>query len=240
MKTVILCKCAYWHRIPEDVWKRVLAAVKGRGVELAIVEDLCQRAAVRDPSITSLAGKEDVTVVACYPRAVKWLLHWAGALPESGNLTVLNMRTEPAEDIVKSLPGMAGAGENVDISASAPEPEGEMRWFPVVDYSRCRNCKECMSFCPFGAYTLNEEGRVRLTYPQNCKDDCPACARLCPSAAIMFPKINDAPTNGAEVPEDEIERRKAASVKEQLKCGNIHSILAQRRKRARKRKLASE
>ncbi|MFC1462043.1 ATP-binding protein [Verrucomicrobiota bacterium] len=240
MDTILLCKCAHWQTVPADTWKKVLAALAGRGVELAIVEDLCQRAAVRDPSLADLAGKKELTVAACYPRTVKWLLTWAGAMPESGKLTVLNMRGDSTEDAIESLPGELGAGENVDISPSDPEPVQEMRWFPVLDYDRCQNCKQCISFCPFGVYTLDEEGAVRVVNPQNCKDNCPACARMCPSVAIIFPKVKDTPINGDVVKDEEVERRKAEAVRERLKDGDIHSILAKRRARAKQRKLASE
>lgn len=240
MKTVFLCKCVHWQTLPKDTWKRVLDALSDRGVELAVVEDLCQRAAARDPALAQLAGKDDLIVAACYPRTVEWLLKWAGAMPESGKLTVLNMRTGPADRVLESLPGEPGAGENTDISPSDQEPAPQMRWFPVLDYSRCQNCKQCISFCPFGVYTLDKEGIVRVANPQNCKDNCPACARMCPSVAIIFPKVKDTPINGDVVRDEEVERRKAEAVRERLKDGDIHSILAKRRERAKARKLASE
>ena len=34
------------------------------------------------------------------------------------------------------------------------------RWYPVIDYSRCGNCLECLNFCLFGAYGLDEAGRI--------------------------------------------------------------------------------
>ena len=239
MKTVLLCKCVHWQTVPEDTWKQVLAALEGRGIELAVVEDLCQRAAARDPALAQLAGKDDLVVAACYSRTVEWLLKWAAAVPESGKPTVLNMRAGPADKVIGSLPGEPGVGDNTDISPSDPEPAPEMRWFPVLDYSRCENCKQCISFCPFGVYTLAKDGSVQVVNPQNCKDNCPACARMCPSVAIIFPKVKDSPINGDVVKDEEVERRKAEAVRERLKDGDIHSILAKRRERAKKRKLAS-
>jgi len=75
-------------------------------------------------------------------------------------------------------------------------------WFPVVDYERCTGCMQCLSFCLFGVYDRgsDEEGsRVIVDRPANCKTNCPACARVCPAGAIIFPKYADAPINGAEV-----------------------------------------
>jgi hypothetical protein len=37
---------------------------------------------------------------------------------------------------------------------------------------------------------------VRVTAPLNCKTGCPACARLCPEAALIFPFCAEAELNG--------------------------------------------
>ena len=73
-------------------------------------------------------------------------------------------------------------------------------WFPVIDYDRCRNCKQCLNFCLFGVYQLSPEGKVEVQNPSGCKTNCPACARMCPQKAIIFPKYADAPINGDETP----------------------------------------
>ena len=31
----------------------------------------------------------------------------------------------------------------------------ERRWYPVIDYSRCTNCMECLDFCLFGVYGVD-------------------------------------------------------------------------------------
>jgi len=61
------------------------------------------------------------------------------------------------------------------------------RWYPVVDGSRCINCRHCLQFCLFGVYELNSAGQVEVRNPDQCKPGCPACARICPQSAIMFP-----------------------------------------------------
>lgn len=65
------------------------------------------------------------------------------------------------------------------------------RWYPVIDRSRCRNCQECLNFCLFGVYGLDGQGRVYVEMPDMCRPGCPACARVCPSGAIMFPHYSD-------------------------------------------------
>ncbi|MCX5643329.1 MAG: hypothetical protein NTZ17_01395 [Phycisphaerae bacterium] len=66
----------------------------------------------------------------------------------------------------------------------------------MIDYDRCRNCRQCLNFCLFGVYRLSEEGKVEVQNPAGCKTNCPACARMCPQKAIIFPKYAEAPING--------------------------------------------
>ena len=61
-------------------------------------------------------------------------------------------------------------------------------WFPVIDYDRCTNCMQCLSFCLFGVYGVDEQQRIQVQNNDHCKTNCPACSRVCPEAAIMFPK----------------------------------------------------
>ena len=77
-------------------------------------------------------------------------------------------------------PGGSPAVERLD------EAVGE-RWYPVIDYERCTGCRECLEFCLFGVYEIDDEDRVVASQPDACKPGCPACSRVCPSQAIMFP-----------------------------------------------------
>ena len=72
-------------------------------------------------------------------------------------------------------------------------------WFPVIDYDRCTNCGQCMDFCLFSVYERMPDKSIKVVKPENCKDRCPACARICPQVAIMFPKLAEKPINGAMV-----------------------------------------
>lgn len=70
---------------------------------------------------------------------------------------------------------------------SLPE-ETKRRWYPVIDYSRCTNCMECIDFCLFGVYGLDHDGLILVEQQDNCKKGCPACSRVCPANAIIFPQ----------------------------------------------------
>jgi Pyruvate/2-oxoacid:ferredoxin oxidoreductase delta subunit len=107
-------------------------------------------------------------------------------------------------------------------------------WFPVIDYSRCTNCMQCLSFCLFEVYGV-KEGKIDVRNRDNCKTDCPACSRVCPEVAIMFPKYRHGPINGDEVNSDDL-RREAMKVDiSALLGGDIYSMLRDRSAKAKSR-----
>jgi len=93
------------------------------------------------------------------------------------------VETSVAPSLEPEPPGAAGPSE-IEESARA-------RWYPVIDYSRCTNCLECLNFCLFGVYDLDESEVIVADQPDACRAGCPACARICPAGAIMFPEHKD-------------------------------------------------
>ena len=78
----------------------------------------------------------------------------------------------------------------------------------MLDGSRCVNCQHCLQFCLFGVYTLDAQGNVAVSRPDQCKPGCPACSRVCPQGAIMFPLYErDAAIAGARMLCDSGRRR---------------------------------
>jgi NAD-dependent dihydropyrimidine dehydrogenase PreA subunit len=75
----------------------------------------------------------------------------------------------------------------------------DRRWYPVIDYSRCTNCLECLDFCLFGVYGVDSMERILVENQDSCKKGCPACSRVCPEQAIMFPEYKSAAIAGAPV-----------------------------------------
>ncbi len=101
---VLYCNCTYANVVPKAVKAEVLQKLLDSGVPFDAVPDLCELTAKKDPCVKALAaGGGPVRIAACYPRAVKWMFAGAGApLPESG-VEVLNMRTDPAEQVLAAL-----------------------------------------------------------------------------------------------------------------------------------------
>jgi MinD superfamily P-loop ATPase len=90
----------------------------------------------------------------------------------------------------------SGVASHVDRT-SLPE-DTSRRWYPVIDYSRCTNCMECIDFCLFGVYGVDALDRILVEQQDNCKKGCPACSRVCPENAIIFPQHKTPAIAGAE------------------------------------------
>src|SRR5687768_1859904 len=102
---ILYCHCAYAQVVPEKVKAAVLEQLTASGVAFEAVADLCELSARKDPALKRLASGEgnNLKIAACYPRAVKWLFHAAGApLPAEGT-TIHNMRAQSAEEVVSGL-----------------------------------------------------------------------------------------------------------------------------------------
>ncbi|MFG0291365.1 MAG: ATP-binding protein [Rhodopirellula sp. JB044] len=111
---------------------------------------------------------------------------------------ILGLESDPINDPVgdRSLPIVGGKIEAVDENASR-------RWYPVIDYSRCTNCMECVDFCLFGVYGVDGVESILVEQPDNCRKGCPACSRVCPENAIIFPQHKAPAIAGAETDGDE-------------------------------------
>jgi Pyruvate/2-oxoacid:ferredoxin oxidoreductase delta subunit len=125
--------------------------------------------------------------------------------------------------------------EQVRAEANATR-HGEWKpWFPVIDYDRCTNCMQCLSFCLFGVYGVDEHQRIQVQTNDNCKTNCPACSRVCPEAAIMFPKYKAGPINGDVVSDADLNREKMKIDISALLGGDIYSMLRERSEKAKSR-----
>jgi NAD-dependent dihydropyrimidine dehydrogenase PreA subunit len=247
---ILYCHCAHARVVPPEVKAGVLERLTAAGVEFEAVPDLCEMAARGDARLRELAADPSLKVAACYPRAVKWLFAAAGANLPDADSQVLNMRTQSADEVAGALTGSAETtGETTgdatrakDVAqsldaAAQPGPGGKTwkPWFPVIDYTRCTNCMQCLSFCLFDVYGVSGDKKIQVQNQSNCKTDCPACSRVCPEVAIMFPKYRHAPINGETVSSDDV-RREAMKVDiSALLGGDVYALLRDRSAKAKSR-----
>jgi ferredoxin len=94
---------------------------------------------------------------------------------------------------------------------------------------------QCLTFCLFDVYGVNTEKKIEVRNPTNCKTDCPACSRVCPEVAILFPKYKGGPINGDEVREADLHREKMKVDISALLGGDIYAALKQRSADAKSR-----
>jgi len=202
------------------------------GLAYETVNDLCGAAVTGDATMERWARRPGLRVVACYPRAVRWLFHRAGAALKTDEVRLFNGITEDADAIVAAL--TQDAASLVRGGPLHDEQRGDWApWFPVIDYDRCVDCKQCLNFCLFGVYGLSDEGRVEVVNPRGCKTNCPACARVCQERAIIFPKYEKSPINGDDVDETALDEAKERSELEALLGGDVQEIIRQRAARKR-------
>jgi len=131
--------------------------------------------------------------------------------------------------------GVMGTVDAIRGDHQVPQPGGWKPWFPVIDYSRCTNCMQCLSFCLFDVYGVSTDAKIQVRNQNNCKTDCPACSRVCPEVAILFPKYKSGPINGDEIDAEDL-RREAMKVDiSALLGGDIYQALRDRSAKAKSR-----
>jgi Pyruvate/2-oxoacid:ferredoxin oxidoreductase delta subunit len=178
----------------------VLDRCRARGLDCLLVPHLYHVAESNHlwKRLAEQAARDSVLFCWLHPRPAAWILrrHSIG----TGALVVLNLGTFPdagaavaaAVDALQNASHApnerAASGEDLSPGAIESFPEATRpRWYPVIDGSRCVNCQHCLQFCLFGVYEHDSQGQVVVQNPDQCKPGCPACSRICPQSAIMFP-----------------------------------------------------
>lgn len=243
---ILCCDCSQARLLQSEVRAAVKQCLASAGIEFLTVKDLCGLAARRDSLLQNFAHGNPLAVVACYPRAVRWLFAAADAALPEHSVTILNLRKlsvgEAAETARRLVGGVATSQAPQATGTKDGHPNPDVwnpadwpPWFPVIDYSRCSNCHQCLSFCLFGVYGLDKDNRIRVANPTACKTNCPACARVCPQAAIIFPKYKSPPINGDEVSPEDIKRESMKTDIAALLREDVYSALRARSQRNRPR-----
>ncbi len=192
---ITICACASRLFIQKEKVTEIAAAMQNAGYHVTVEADLCKKVMEASPDMPEIAAG---VIVACHPRAVSSHLDALGLETKQ----IENIRDHTAEEILARF-GLFYSETNNSTEKEAfqkeiaafPVEHGTDAWYPVLDKNRCVECGKCHDFCLFGVYTVMDK-QVRVVKPQNCKNNCPACARMCPSKAIIFPKYEKSPING--------------------------------------------
>ncbi len=242
---ILFCRCAGAQVLSETAKTVALERLRAAEREFEAVDDLCRRCARRDPALLRWIAAGPIKIAACHPRAVQWLLVAAGAAVSPDAIEVVNLRTDAPDAAVERLlaptlaPNTPAPAPGGKPPRPAPPPPAEEdawpAWFPVIDYDRCTHCLQCLGFCLFGVFGVDERQRIRVVAAESCKPHCPACSRVCPEAAIIFPKHPSGPINGDNAGEA-VSRGEPMKVDiSALLGGDVYSRLRQRSERARAR-----
>ena len=100
---VLFCNCTYAKVVPQSTKEGVLRKLCESDVSFDAVADLCEMSARNDPALKRLTDEGPVKVVACFPRAVKWLFSAAEAPLNREQTQVINMRTDSVEEASAAL-----------------------------------------------------------------------------------------------------------------------------------------
>lgn len=233
---ILICECAWGGTLPKDRLAALTAALRERGIPFAVIPDLCALAAEKSGDLDRWASRPGVGIVACRPRSIRCLFDAAGRTLNA-EARLIDLRDTRVEDALLQL----GTGDATSSAARDVKPAGTdasraapdwLPWFPTLDRERCTSCGQCVEFCLFGVYETRD-GQVVVEHPERCKPHCPACARICPKAAIIFAKHNEAPIDGSPVGSEEEADAQARRNLHAMLGDDPIAALAERKRRAR-------
>jgi Pyruvate/2-oxoacid:ferredoxin oxidoreductase delta subunit len=155
-----------------------------RGLDCFVIPPL-YHVAENSPLWDELGKRVEPGILFCglHPRPAEWLLRRHGIAGQA--VTIVDLRS--FTDAASALATVQGSSEASPGRLERFDESCRSRWYPVVDGSRCTGCLNCLQFCLFGVYEQDAQGRPTVRHPDQCKPGCPACSRVCPQSAIMFP-----------------------------------------------------
>ena len=232
-KKIIYCNCK-GNIVDSQRLEAIDTFISQLNASSVKLSDLCGVCASQKDKIKDIfAPDEEYMVIACYPRAVKLLLNNAGVELNDRSVSFINFRETDNDNIFNQLKSFIN-GEKQTSSLLEIESDSEWpAWFPAIDYARCTSCGQCADFCLFGVYEKTDN-KVQVVNPQGCKNNCPACARICPHTAIVFPKYKQGGAiAGAETIDEMAEQQRQRQDMDDILGSDIYQALELRKAKRR-------
>jgi len=228
-KKIVFCNCG-GKNIGVERMNGLDFFVQNTDAEVIKISDLCGLSVSDKDSIGEIFSPTDeVLLIACYPRTINLILQNSEIHPENKQLQLLNARELNDASLFKGIKSfcaeVTGEHSYIEIKSDEEWPS----WYPIIDKNRCTNCGQCANFCLFGVYEIKDD-KVHVVNPSGCKNNCPACARICPQTAIIFPKYQQGGAIGGSDLIDEIaEQQRQVQDISSILGSDIYKALEQRK-----------
>lgn len=220
MNKLYICECEHGPKVNKKELATLKSHLEASNISHVVINDLCGICTSKKNMDLKLTKTSKNIILGCKPKALNNLLQRTGAAEKEYNFEYHELNNF---EIYSLNASEFEAGEAKQVNYN-----GDWKpWFPAIDYNACTSCQKCLNFCLFGVYNISDEGKVMVENPDKCKDLCPACARTCPTNAIVFPKHHESPIDGGKT---EFAIAGGNILDEIQQTDNVYSLLANRRK----------
>ena len=228
-KKIVFCNCG-GQNIGVERMQGLNDLLQNTDAEVIKISDLCGLSVSDKTSIGQIFSPVDeVLLIACYPRTINLILQDAEIQSDKTRLHILNTRELNEELVFKEIKSFSDEGIVKQSFTEIKSKEEWPSWYPIIDKERCTNCGQCANFCLFGVYEI-KDGAVQVVNPKGCKNNCPACARICPQTAIIFPKYQQGGAIGGSDLIDEVaEQQRQVQDISTILGSDIYSALEKRK-----------
>jgi NAD-dependent dihydropyrimidine dehydrogenase PreA subunit len=232
-KKIVFCNCGGEIISPKrlELMQDSLSNVQA---EIIKISDICGLAALNKDRLNAVFSQgNEYLLIGCYSRSMKLLLAQAHVDFTQTSIQFVNYIELADDRIMEEIASFLVSTNELHSIQEIASLSDWPSWYPIIDSDRCTRCGQCADFCLFSVYEKADD-RVTVINPQNCKNNCPACARICPHTAIIFPKYNyGGAISGSEKIDEMAEQKRMALDIDNILGGNVYDALEKRKMKRR-------